>query len=115
MKTKKLIYIAGALRADVPQYIMNVHNMIQWGEKIRRLGFYVYLPCLDLMQGLVMGDMYFQDYFDNSFGMIERCDAMFVVPGYGKSKGTKKEMLHAKALRIPIFFELGHLLTHFGR
>ena len=114
-KHKMLVYIAGALRADVPQYIINVHNMIRWGEIVRREGFIVVIPALDLLQGLIMGDMHFKDYFDNSFGIIERCDAIFVVPGYKNSKGTKKEILHAKVLKIPVFFKVDALIKHYER
>lgn len=100
---KKLIYIAGTLRSDIPGYIANCSRMIKWGERVRRLGFAVFIPCLDLLQGLVLGDLEFNDYFDNSFVILERCDAVFLVPGWKQSEGTKKEIARANELGIPVF------------
>lgn len=108
-----LVYIAGALRNGVPGYVQNLHRMIVWAEKVRRAGFYVYIPGLDILQGVVMGDMEFPDYFENSWGIIKRCEAVFVVPGYEKSKGTKKEIIHAKNLKIPVFFDLDKLVKYY--
>lgn len=106
---KQLIYIAGALRADVPTYISNLHRMIVYAEKVRRLGFAVYIPGLDLLQGLVMGDLSFNDYFENSYEILKRCDAVFVVPGWENSEGTKKELKEAQSKGIPIFYTIDEL------
>jgi len=110
-----LVYIAGALRDTVPGYIQNLHRMITWGEKVRRAGFYIVIPGLDILQGLIMGDMEFPDYFENSWGVIKRCDAVFVTPKYEKSKGTKKEILYAKSLGIPVFFTIEQIVAYFNR
>ena len=106
---KKLIYIAGALRADVPSYIKNMHRMIKEADKVRRCGFAVIIPCEDILRGLVCGDYEFEDYFDNSFVILERCDGVYVVSGWENSEGTKREIKEALLLNIPVFYDVEKL------
>ena len=110
MENKKLIYVAGALRSDIPGYIANCHKMIVHAETIRRLGCSVFVPCLDLLQGLVMGDLKFHDYFDNSFEILKRCDAVALTPGWETSKGTQIEIELAKEKGIPVFETIEDLI-----
>ena len=109
---KKLIYIAGALRGEIPEYIGNVSKMIKHAEKIRRLGFAVYIPCLDILQGVVMGDLSFKDYFDNSYEILKRCDAVSLVPGFEKSNGVKEEIEEADSRGIPVLETEADLLDY---
>ena len=41
--------------------------------------------------------------------MMERCDAVVLVPGWESSAGTKAEIARADALRIPVFRTLDTL------
>jgi hypothetical protein len=109
---KKLVYVAGALRSNIPEYIKNMHRMIKEADKVRRSGFAVIIPCEDLLRGLVCGDYDFEDYFENSYEMLTRCDAVYVIPGWEKSEGTKKEIKKAQSLNIPVYFELNNLITY---
>jgi len=102
----KRIYIAGALNSDAVGYIKNMHRMIIWAEKIRKLGYSVYVPCLDFLHGLVIGTFEYKDYFDNSQLWLEVSDAMFVVPGWEDSKGTKREIERANRLNIPVYVSM---------
>jgi len=106
---RPLIYVAGALRGDVPTYISNCSRMIKYAESIRRSGVAVYIPCLDLLQGLVMGDMEFTDYFNNSFEVLKRCDGVYLVPGWENSEGTKREIALAESIGIPVFSDMIYL------
>ena len=114
-KMKKLIYVAGALRSDIPTYIRNMHNMIKEADKIRRLGFAVIIPCEDILRGLVCGDYEFEDYFENSFIVLERCDAVYVCHGWEKSEGTKKEIKRAEEKGIPVFYTKEALQEEFTK
>ena len=106
---KKLIYVAGALNSDAVGYIKNYHRMLLWAEKVRRAGFAVFVPALDFMMGVMFGDWEYTDYFDNSQPILNRCDAVFIVPGWENSSGTKKEIASAILQNIPVFYELEHL------
>jgi len=104
-KDKPTAYIAGALNDEACFYIQNLHKMIIWGEKIRQLGFAVFIPGLDFLQGLVHGNFIYSDYFDNDQPFLKKCDIVFVVPGWENSKGTAEELRTARECSIPIYYE----------
>lgn len=62
----KKVYIAGKLNDAAVGYIKNIHRMITTANKIQRLGYSVYVPCLDILCGIVDGNMEYQDYFENN-------------------------------------------------
>lgn len=106
----KKIYIAGKLNDTAVGYIKNMHRMICAADEIRRLGYSVFIPCLDILSGLVAGDYDYRDYFDNNLPWLESADAMFVCPGWETSHGTKQEILCAERLGIPVYFDIKELI-----
>jgi len=112
-KNRKLIYIAGALNNDAVHYIQNLHRMIKWENEIRQLGFSTFCPGFDFLGGLVNGNWDYKDYFENNQLILERCDAIFLVPGYESSQGTQKEIAKAKRLDIPIFLDRLNMANYF--
>lgn len=102
----KRIYIAGRLNGMAIDNHINIHNMIIWSEKVRRLGYAVFVPGLDILTNLVMGDLTYNDLFGNSQPWLAASDAVFVTLGWETSKGTIKEIEYAKSLGIPVFFDL---------
>ena len=110
----KRVYVAGKLNDDACGYIKNVHRMIIWAEKIRKLGFAVYVPGLDFLQGVVFGNYEYSDYFDNSQPWLDVSDAMFLVPGWKTSKGTGLEIARAKRKNIPVYTDLEILIKEMG-
>jgi hypothetical protein len=107
---KLRVYIAGPLSSpEVPIYLKNVHNMIIVAETIRRLGFAVYIPCLDYVQGIMFGDYEFKDYYENSLEFMKACDIVYVCDGWKQSKGTKKEIKVAREMGIKVVFAIKDL------
>jgi len=102
----KIIYVAGALNDTAVHYIQNMHKMIIYAESIRRKGYSIFVPCLDIIMGMVFGNYEYSDYFDNNISFLYKADAMFVVPDWENSSGTKREIEIAKQIGIPIFYEL---------
>lgn len=98
-------YIAGALNDMSCDYIQNVRRMILWGEKIRALGFAVFVPGIDFLCGVVTGEWDYGVAFSNSQPFLARADIMFVCPKWQDSKGTSKEIVTATNLFIPIYYE----------
>ena len=110
MNKKLKCYIAGKLNDDAVGYINNMHRMIKTAREVRSEGFAVYVPCNDFMEGLVDGNFGYKEYFDNSQPWLESSDAVFLVPGWETSKGTKREIDLAKSKGIPVFSKLEELI-----
>lgn len=104
--SKKRVYVAGKLNGMAVDYVKNCHSMIEWAEKIRRLGFSVYVPCVDFLMGVHFGYYTYEDYFDNSQPWLAASDAVFVCPGWESSRGTKRELETAGKLGIPVFCKI---------
>ena len=102
----KRIYIAGRLNDMAVDYIKNVHEMVKDAEEVRKAGFAIFVPGIDLLCGLVHGDWNYKDYFDNSQPWLDASHAVYVrSKDWEKSSGTSKEVLRAKNQNIPVFFK----------
>lgn len=101
---KPIAYIGGALNDMACDYIKNMHQMIKWSEKIRLLGYAVFVPGIDFLIGIVHGDWGYKDYFDNSQAFLVASKIMFIAPGWKESKGTAREIITARKYNIPIFY-----------
>lgn len=106
---KRRIYIAGALNADACQYIKNLSKMCCWAVQVKAKGFSVFVPGLDFLLGFWAGSWEYETYFKNNQPWLEVSDAVFLVPGWENSKGTKKEIELAKKFNIPLFTKLEQL------
>lgn len=107
--SKKRVYVAGKLNGMAVDYIKNCYTMMEWAEKVRKLGFSVYVPCIDFLMGVHFGNYEYQDYFDNSQPWLEVADAVFVCPGWQTSTGTKRELETTAEIGIPVFYNLVNL------
>jgi len=110
MKRKTRVYIAGKLNDMAVGYLYNVHNMMETAEEVRKAGFSVFIPAIDLLCGIKHGYTNYHDYFDNGQPWLMASDAVFLTPGWETSEGTKNEIATAEELGIPIFSELDELL-----
>ena len=110
----KRVYVAGKLSDNHIEYVKHVHRMIIWAEKIRQLGFSVYVPGLDFLYGIVFGNLEYLDYFTNSQPWLDVSDAIFLVPGWETSAGTKKEIERATKQGIPVYLYLETLAKELG-
>ena len=110
---KYKIYVAGPLNAMAVDYLKNVSNMMTEAEHLRRLGFSIYVPAIDLLMGIKFGYTGYNDYFDNSQPWLKAADAVYLCKGWENSKGTKAEMETAMANGIPVFDNPDELVKHF--
>jgi hypothetical protein len=99
----KKIYVAGKLNADAVGYIHNMHKMIKTAGELKAAGYAVFVPALDILMGLQLGWVDYEQYFGNSQPWLSVSDAVFLVPGWETSPGTAKEITLAKSLDIPVF------------
>ena len=108
------VYIAGKLNDMAVDYLYNVHKMMVTAEDVRKSGYSVYVPAIDYTMGIMFGWKDYHDYFDNSQPWLRVADAIFLVPGWETSSGTKKEMETADSLNIPIFDNIEKMNEHFN-
>lgn len=112
---KDRIYVAGALNSDACGYIENLSRMTKWANKIQRMGYAVFSPGNDFIQGLVDGRLTYDHYFNNSMELLRSADAMFVVPKSEDSEGVAREISIANDLNIPILDTKSHLEQFMNR
>jgi hypothetical protein len=115
MKRKPRVYIAGKLNAMAVDYLKNVSNMLETAEEVRREtdGYGVFVPAIDLLLGIKFGYSKYEDYFDNGQFWLKASDAVFLVPGWETSEGTKREIETAKQLNIPVFENILEMVAYF--
>lgn len=107
----KLIYVAGAFRASTSWKIeVNTRKAEEYALKIWKLGVTAVCPHTNsrFFQDEVPDDLFLHGYLE----LMSRCDAVFVVPGYENSEGTKAEIELADKLSIPTFYSLEELSEH---
>lgn len=109
----KRIYIAGKLNDMAVDYLLNVHKMMVTAEEVRKAGYSIYVPAIDLIMGIAFGYTKYEDYFNNSQPWLEVSDAIFLTPGWETSKGTEKEIQLAWKNDIPVFDDLLNMNNYF--
>jgi len=110
------VYIAGALSSRentnrnpsrvVTDYIQNVSRMCQVASQVRHKGHYPYVPGLDFLLGVVVGNWEENDYRGMGMGFLEVCDAVLVI---SQSWGVSKEIALANELGIPVYYRIEDL------
>ena len=106
-----LVYVAGPYRAASRDAIArNIAAARQLGIAAAALGWFPVIPHantahmeLDL-PGL--GDDF---WLAGTLEMMERCDAVVLIPGWQNSAGTRGEIIRAEELGIPVFRTLDAL------
>jgi len=110
------VYVAGAYSADnVLDVLRNIGRGQFYAARLFMMGFAPFCPWHDK-------DYVFQNFdasltvkmfYEYSMAWLEVSDALFLVPGWENSKGTKAEIEKAKELGIPIFDHLLSITKHF--
>ncbi len=99
----KLAYIAGAISAPTENERMdNIRRAVDVAAHIIGLGYAVFVP--HTMSELIDA-LYPQPYefwMDNCLRLLQGCDLLVLVPGYGQSEGTRKEIDFAYVHGIPV-------------
>lgn len=100
----KLIYVAGPITGDE---LANVGRGIEVANQIADLGFAVICPHSMSALMHMRKPRTHQEWLRIDLAIIKRCDAIFRMPGI--SKGAEMEEVHAKAHKIPVFYNLEEL------
>ena len=111
----KRIYCAGPYSAN---NVLEVLQNIGRGEKIAAElfanGYAPFTPWHDKDFCFQLPDHEFtvKQFYDYSIAWLEVSDAVFLVPGWEKSKGTLAEIEIAQKMGIPIFVDFQGLYLH---
>ena len=72
------------------------------------IGEWVALPLLNVAGSKSVGDsLYDEIVYPIAHRLLSRCDAVLRLPG--NSKGADEDVRHAKALGLPIYYQLGEV------
>jgi nucleoside 2-deoxyribosyltransferase len=105
-----VVYVAGPYRAETPWLIEDnirraeTYSLILWRHKFVAL-------CPHTQTRFFQGSAPDHVFLEGTLEMMRRCDAVFLLPGWEKSSGTRGELHEANRLGIPAFESLGQLLS----
>lgn len=109
MAKRLRVYVAGPYSAD---NVLGVLQNIGRGERVCaelfHNGLAPFCPWHDktyAMDALCQGENV-AAFRDHSMAWLEAAQAVFVLPGWEQSEGTKAEMLRAKEIGIPVFLDM---------
>lgn len=107
---KKRIYVAGPYSADnIIQILENIQMGNRACTKLLLSGFAPFCPWHNYQFQLALQDgekLTVEDYYRHTMAWLEVSDAVLVLPNYEKSQGTLKEIVRAKELGIPVFYNI---------
>ena len=105
---KPIIYCAGPYTASSHEAIKENINIAEKASlKLWKKGWVVITPHLNCahFERYYDDDLTEQMIIEGELVILKRCDAMFVLKGWEKSKGTLKEIEFCKENNITIFYE----------
>ena len=113
------VYVAGPYSADnVMQVLENMRAGIRASTEVLLAGFAPFCPWLDYQYKFaVQGaeELTINDFYQYSLSWLRVSEAMLILDGWQKSKGTLHEIEVAKELGIPIFESLSELKRAYGK
>ena len=105
----KVVYIAGPYTGfsnlQTKQHIQRAENLAM---QVWQLADCCAI-CPHLNTAFWDGLISWEDFLQGDLAIIERCDALLLVDGWRKSKGTRKEVDHAERHGIPVFHNIKSL------
>lgn len=106
-RRSKLVYVSGAITADTQverwEHIMLARYV---AIKLWEMGFTVICPHLNTMFMDGALGMDWEDWITGDLEIIERCDAVFMLPTWVDSRGANTERKHAQEIGIPVYYSL---------
>lgn len=114
--TVKRVYVAGKYSdSNVIGVLNNIREGIKASVEVLIAGFAPFCPWLDYQFQFFDKTLTVEDYYRYSLAWLEVSDAILVLPNSGNSKGTQMEIVRAKELGIPIFYDLASLKEYARR
>lgn len=119
-KKIKTLYIAGAITPypsehPVLGFLGNIKRGTRTAVEVILAGFIPFCPFIDFLYffQLQNGENITEKMIkDISMTWLEKSDALLILPKWRKSGGTKAEIVRAKELGIPVFFNLEDIIDY---
>ncbi len=108
----KRVYVAGAYSADnVIDVLKNIGRGEHYAAMLFREGFAPFCPWHDKSYVMANWNDEFtvKQFYDFSMEWLSVSDALFLVPGWENSAGTKKEIEYALKFNTPIFDDIADI------
>lgn len=111
----KRVFVCGPYSADnVLDVLGNIGRGIEESYRVFRSGFAPYCPWFD-SRFAEMADIDKEDFYELSTAWLEVSDAVYLIEGWGKSEGCRKEVARASELGIPAFGSLVFMRMYFEK
>lgn len=116
MKKRLRIYVAGAISDSDPlTFLHNLRVGMRVCTEFMLKGYAPFCPFLDFMLVFQMreGEEVTADQIkEYSLAFLPDSVAVYIMPGYEKSKGTMAEIREAKRMGIQVFYSIPKLLMY---
>lgn len=101
-----LIYIAGPFSHEDPIHGIpeNILAASRVALECARRGWAVHCPHKNFAGFQFVKDVPYESWCSAELAILERCDAVLFLEGWGSSKGASREMQFAHEKEIPVFF-----------
>jgi hypothetical protein len=98
----KVVYVAGPFNGPTSWDVAeNVRNAERAGLEVAHAGAMPLIPHANTH--LFHGQLTLEFWYEGTLELLRRCDGLFLVEGWHRSKGSKEEFIEAVRRRMPIF------------
>lgn len=102
--TPYLVYVAGPFSApDRAGVEANIASATAAGLELARRGLYPVIPHANTAHPAFEDVQPYQFWIRGTLEQMRRCDAVFLVHGWDKSRGATAEKVEAESLGLPVF------------
>lgn len=107
METRKLIYVSGPYTADTREGVdRNIRFAGQFCVELWKRGYGVICPHTNTAH-FNEADISYNAFIAGDLTMVERSDAVVMLPNWKDSKGAMLERAHAFAKKVPVWHSTG--------
>jgi len=113
----KCVFVSGAITPTGPgnhalEFLENIRKGIRLTLELLQAGYAVYCPFTDLLYWLCLQEgeeIPVKAIYKADLVILERMDAILLVPGWEESTGVDGEIQRARSLGIPVFEDIENL------
>lgn len=108
-KRSLVIYVSGPYTGTPAEITSNIKKAREASIEIWQRGFTALSPIQNTANFELDSTLQYDDYMEGDLVLLGKSDAVFLIDGWSKSKGSKMEMQKAIQRRIPCFTSMDEL------